>query len=793
MSEYENLKAEMEKNPIKPLTDGFIVPAKFINQIHEREDGQEMPQVNNKAMIKQGKLKKDLKLGQDFEVVSYEVWDYIINKFGGGPEIRIAILPDGSPELSKLQLTVEYKSAKTQFEISRNTKVETFMAKVVSSMNIPRNLSLALAATNSSEPLEVKETLGLTLGGLTRVAVVPNTGSASGNVALQATMSNNTAAPPPLESEKSSKQKLGKRAKRLLKASKSKQKVVVAQPPTQETTNLAADVFTYADVKPHGLNNIGNTCYMNSALQCVLSLPKFIACLPEIISECEKPVLSSAFANFVAGYAAGRPEPGMIKRAIAKVNSLFSSYGQQDSQELFSFLIDGMHDEAKKGGVFERMFYGSFESKTKCANCGEISSVIEPFTTVSLPISTCRRITFIPSDIEKPMIRVAKVPLDTNVVLIARSRSGSKVVEQLDEDAIDHLAYETEQVDGKRIIAKLVGPENANICLPILLPIRPDSTKDEILDQIWEFVQKMWQPRRREDVRKSMHLDDRTPDYKEIQEFDKLTVHVDDEKGISDIRTKARESDVNTLEDLISGFTSKTHLDERNQWKCDKCKESSCATRVCKFKRLPDIVAFQIKRFIGSGRRSHRDNTPIQIPLTLSLTDDYGENIFELRSISNHSGTLSFGHYTAIGKRGEKWFNFNDNSCTNTTPPSSPSASAYIAFYARPFSPPPRPTSEENKEENKNENVNDEEDKAENVNDEENKAENIDNEGNKNEEVNDGKTENNVEANNDEKNDSDEENKDGCKEVENKDVENNVKQSIVESGTNNMNEETKAQ
>jgi len=59
-------------------------------------------------------------------------------------------------------------------------------------------------------------------------------------------------------------------------------------------------------------------------------------------------------------------------------------------------------------------------------------------------------------------------------------------------------------------------------------------------------------------------------------------------------------------------------------------------------------------------------------------------SIYDLYAVSNHSGSLGGGHYTAYTKVNDSWFCFNDES---VTPVSNEkilqSSSAYVLFYKR--------------------------------------------------------------------------------------------------------------
>jgi len=40
--------------------------------------------------------------------------------------------------------------------------------------------------------------------------------------------------------------------------------------------------------------------------------------------------------------------PDGIKSAVSSINPMFSGYAQHDSQEFFSFLIDGLHEDLNR-------------------------------------------------------------------------------------------------------------------------------------------------------------------------------------------------------------------------------------------------------------------------------------------------------------------------------------------------------------------------------------------------------------------------------------------------------------
>ncbi|KAL9658083.1 hypothetical protein ABK040_012997 [Willaertia magna] len=179
-----------------------------------------------------------------------------------------------------------------------------------------------------------------------------------------------------------------------------------------------------------GLRNLGNTCFMNSALQCLSNtIPlrdyfysgEYKEHINKVNPLGSKGKLAKEFAALIKEMWSGNGcfSPVNLKYTISQIAPQFGGYQQHDSQELIAYLLDGLHEDlnqvktkpyvelkdsdgqrpdkvvAKESwklhlmrnrSVIVDLFQGQLKSTLHCNVCGKISIKFDPFMYLSCPI-----------------------------------------------------------------------------------------------------------------------------------------------------------------------------------------------------------------------------------------------------------------------------------------------------------------------------------------------------------------------------------------------------------------------
>lgn len=493
-----------------------------------------------------------------------------------------------------------------------------------------------------------------------------------------------------------------------------------------------------------GLSNMGNTCFMNAALQCLSNTPpltnyiltdKFLndininnplgmrGEIARTYSELIKVIWSGNNTSFL---------PREFKCAVSRFAPQFNGFAQQDCQELTAFLLDGLHEDLNriqnkpyietKNDVERRpdevvaeeswsnykkrndsivvdTFHAMLKSTLVCPGCQLVSVTFDPFCYLSLPL---------------PVKREKQV----NLIFLP-------AISQVDESKI-HKASDTSDPDDADLIRRYEGlisffdgtlEEYAEQSSP---ENRPKSCKMQVprsgpVSEICDIVKRMINEERSPtagDVKQDNLVVAELTDgkiskiYESNEHYNQLS---DDivvvEKGsnyVIPLHIRNRMSETFTLKvaprptlqlrDCINQFTSLERLGADDPWYCPKCKKHQQATKKFDIWSLPKVLIIHLKRF--SFSRSWRDkiDTLVEFPVDGLDMSEYVLNpaqreqkrlTYDLIGVANHFGGLGGGHYTAYAKNEslDAWYSFDDALVTPTSSSNVVTRSAYVLFY----------------------------------------------------------------------------------------------------------------
>ncbi|XP_071871769.1 ubiquitin carboxyl-terminal hydrolase 8 isoform X1 [Bombus fervidus] len=176
-----------------------------------------------------------------------------------------------------------------------------------------------------------------------------------------------------------------------------------------------------------GLKNLGNSCYMNSIIQCLSNTTHLAKYFMDNLyaddlntnndNNTQGQVVEEV-AQVIKALWRGQYKsisPHDLKIAVGQYKLQFESYEQQDSHEFLTFLLDWMHNDLKKNckvplemtvaekawdkamdsqkSIISDLFFGQLRSTITCSFCKQSSTTYEIFNSLTMSLPHANRCT----------------------------------------------------------------------------------------------------------------------------------------------------------------------------------------------------------------------------------------------------------------------------------------------------------------------------------------------------------------------------------------------------------------
>uniref|UniRef100_A0A673B1U4 Ubiquitin carboxyl-terminal hydrolase n=1 Tax=Sphaeramia orbicularis TaxID=375764 RepID=A0A673B1U4_9TELE len=472
-----------------------------------------------------------------------------------------------------------------------------------------------------------------------------------------------------------------------------------------------------------GMKNIGNSCYMNAALQALSNCPpltQFFLDCSGLVRTDKKPALCKSYQKLISElWHKKRPSyvvPTSLSHGIKLVNPMFRGYAQQDTQEFLRCLMDQLHEELKEpltecsmsgegSDVEERRDGDRSPSEDEFLSCDSGSSSDrgegggvgdgELLMQDECHCSSCsfqKPIESVISHLESLTLKAKYLVRNLGVILDSDLNFNSHI-KSITSSAFYHLkniarikgflSRKKKQSHYRSVISDIFDGS--------ILSLVQCLTCDRVSTTVETFQDLSLPIPGKEDLAKlhsSIH-----------QNLPVKTGVCPDTYGsqgwISYIMDSIRRwfwGPMVTLEDCLAAFFAADELKGDNMYSCERCKKLRNGVKYCKVLKLPEILCIHLKRFRHEVMYSFKISSHVSFPLEgldmrpfLAKDSPSQVSTYDLLSVICHHGTAGSGHYIAYCQNviNGQWYEFDDQYVTEVHETVVQNAEAYVLFYRK--------------------------------------------------------------------------------------------------------------
>ncbi|KRX98228.1 Ubiquitin carboxyl-terminal hydrolase 20, partial [Trichinella pseudospiralis] len=437
-----------------------------------------------------------------------------------------------------------------------------------------------------------------------------------------------------------------------------------------------------------GIQNLGNTCYLNAAVQALSNCPP----LTEYMRHCSLPCSSSPDGNRRNKLASefqklidtlwddeyhNMLSPILFVDAVLACNPHFRLFQQQDTQEFLRFLLNELHEQLKRPvykwehrllktrnhlEMLENNTHG-YDSDSSMSSCSSFVSCVSA---------------------ESDSLDCGKNCINSDTDDASSYNSTTELME-----SSDNFVAEEEVLNKEFLLRK---------------PVRYNSIiNDTFSGQLVTSVTclRCKSVSHNKEIFQDISLS--VPSLEQLVLMQNASINDNEYVSLSSIANQSWLSWLTlrfkeyisrmdlTLSDCLKLFFSPEDLRGDDMYRCDRCKSLQPGIKMCRLLKTPQILCIHIKRFRHEGSSSFKLNNRISFPLEGLDLGPFVQgrssdlHTYNLIAVISHSGNADGGHYVSycINHSNYRWYLFDDETVTAVDPCTVENVEAYVLFYEK--------------------------------------------------------------------------------------------------------------